>query len=173
MGQPVEEPLARDGTGRPLWVAQVDKELRALTRPESLALIAAERCEGLALLEQLGRALGIAPVSVTAFALAAAPVRDWRGLLKRLEGSPLLFDLETLCWDPWLQLDVLRFLRQHARGTGVIALWPGRITGRVATFSAPGRLDYLREDLAALTVLRPVSTSFPNEVPFEIERTSK
>lgn len=173
MGQSVEQPRTPNGSGPPLWVDQVDGEIQALTRRDSLALIAGQRSDGLALLEQLGRALGTTPVSVTEVALAHAPVRDWQGLHKRLKGHQLLFDLEAICWDPWLQLDVLRFLKQHARRAGVVALWPGRITGRVATFSAPGRRDYHREDLAALTLLRPVSTSFPNEVPFEIERISK
>ena len=52
----------------------------------------------------------------------------------------------------------------------MVALWPGRITGRVATFAAPGRTDYVRVDVTGISVLRPVLTRFPDEVPFEIER---
>ena len=81
-----------------------------------------------------------------------------------------MYDLEAICWDRGRGLDLLRFLRMHARKGGVVALWPGRITERVATFSAPGRRDYVRIALTELSVLRPVATRFPDEIPFEIER---
>ena len=93
--------------------------------------------------------------------------------MERLDGHPLLCDVEALCWDPWLSLDVRRFLELHARRSGVVALWPGRVKGRVATFSAPGRKDHERVELAGWSILRPVPTRFPDEVPFEIERIAR
>ena len=46
----------------------------------------------------------------------------------------------------------------------------GRVTARVATFAVPGRTDYVRDEMTGISVLRPVPTCFPDEVPFEIER---
>ena len=113
---------------------------------------------------------GATPVSVTEVMLSRAPVRRWDELTQRLTGCPLLFDLEVLCWEREPALDLMRVLRLHARQHGAVALWPGRIAERVATFSAPGRRDHVRVALTNVTVLRPVPTRFPDEVPFEIER---
>ena len=68
------------------------------------------------MLDELGRVLGgSAPVSVTEVGLAGTPVGTWQELLDRLEDHPLLYDLEALCWEPWLFLDVRRFLQLLAR----------------------------------------------------------
>lgn len=109
-------------------------------------------------------------MSLTEVALSDPPIRRGEELTERLADCPLLFDLETLCWNQGLGIDPLRFLRLHARKLGVVALWPGRITGRVATFSAPGRKDHQRVVLAELSVVRSVTTRFPDEVPFRVER---
>ena len=166
--------MTQMGTGgngaRPLWLDQVGDDIQGLLRRESVGLVAADRAEGLAVLHELGRAFGVAPVSLTEVVLSGAPFRRWEDLAERLAGCPLLFDLEVLCWDRGLGLDVLRLLRMHARERGAVALWPGRITERMATFSAPGRRDFVRVALGELSVLRPVRTRFPDEVPFEIER---
>ena len=114
---------------------------------------------------------GAAPVSITEVAQSGAPCCRWEELAERLAGCPLLYDLEALCWDRGPGLDLLRFLRLHARKGGVVALWPGRISERIATFSAPGRRDYVRVILTGISVLRPAPTRFPDEVPFAIERT--
>ena len=154
----------------PLWLAQVESEVEWLFRPESVGLVAGDRSAGQAVLAELGRLSGVEPVSITEVGMSGTPVRSWQELMARLAGCALLFDLEALCWDPWLGVDVLRFLRLHARKCGVVALWPGRIKARVATLSVPGRHDYVRVDVRGASVLRPVPTCFPDEVPFEIER---
>ena len=160
-----------DGTpSQPLWLGQVSHEVEGLARRDSVGLVAGGRVEGLAVLHELGRVFGVAPASVTEVVLSSGPVRQWRELAERLAGCPLLFDLEALCWDRGMGLDLLRFLRLHAHKHGVVALWPGRITEQTATFSMPGRRDYVRVALGELSVLRPVRTRFPDEVPFEIER---
>ena len=125
------------------------------------------------MLDELGWALRTVPVSVTEVGLAGAAARTWQELLDRLEDRPLLYDLEALCWEPWLLLDVRRFLHLLSRRAGVIALWPGRVGGAVASFSAPGRRDHVRVELAGMSVLRPVPREFPDEVPFEIERVPR
>ena len=170
MEQRVEQPGAGGNAARPLWLNQVNSEIEGLSRPESVGLVAGDRVSGLAVLQELGRVIGAAPVSITEVVLSRAPFRRWDELAQRLAGCPLLFDLEALCWDREPGLDLLRFLRLHARKCGVVALWPGRIAERIATFSEPGRRDHMRVALTGLSVLRPVLTRFPDEVPFKIER---
>lgn len=114
--------------------------------------------------------MALEPTSVTEVALGGAPAETSHDLLERLAGRSLLFDLETICWSPWLHLDPMRLLREHARGHGVLAVWPGTVSGRTATFSAPDRRDYVAADVRGLSVLRTVPTRFPDEVPFTIER---
>ena len=158
--------------GHPLWLTHASGDVEALGRPGAVALVGVEpggRAEGLAVLDELGSALGTAPVSVTEVGLAGVAAETWQELLGRLEDHPLLYDLDALCWEPWLLLDVRRFLQLLARRAGVIALWPGRVGDAVATFSEPGRRDHVRVELAGMSVLRPVPTRFPDEVPFKIE----
>ena len=163
--------VGTDGKGaRPLWLDRVGGEIEGLFRRGAVGLVAGGRAEGLAVLGELGRVVGAVPVSLTEVVLSDVPVCRWEDLAGRLAGCPLLYDLEAICWDRGRGLDLLRFLRMHARDRGVVALWPGRIAERSATFSAPGRRDYVRIALAELSVLRPVATRFPDEVPFEIER---
>ena len=138
MEQRVEQPGTDGSAARPLWLDQAAREIEGLSRPESVGLIAGDRADGLAVLHELGRVFGAAPVSITEVMVSCAPFRRWEELTERLAGCPLLFDLEALCWDRGPGLDLLRFLRLHARRCGVVALWPGRITERIATFSAPG-----------------------------------
>ncbi len=155
---------------RPLWLGQVSREVEGLARRASVGLVAGGRAEGLVVLRELGRVFGVAPVSVTEAMLSGDPVCRWDDLAERVAGCPMVFDLEALCWDREPALDLLRFLRLHARKHGTVALWPGRIAERVATFSALGRRDYVRVALTDIAVLRPVPTRFPDEVPFKIER---
>ena len=164
------------GPARPMWLARAAGDVEALGRRGSVAVVGLApdgRAGGLAVLGELGRALGAAPVSVTEVGLAGTPAGTSQELLERLEGHPLLYDLEALCWEPWLFLDVRRFLQLLARQVGVIALWPGRVGDAVASFSEPGRRDHVRVELAGMSVLRPVPTEFPDEVPFEIERVPR
>ena len=155
---------------RPLWLHEMANQVEELRRPGSVGLIVGGRAAGLALLEELGRVLSAPPASITEIGLEQAPARHERELRSRLSGHALLYDLESLFWVAWLRIDPVRYLRHHARERGVIALWPGRVSGRVATFSDPGRRDHLRTELSDLSVLRPLQTRFPDEVPFEIER---
>ena len=166
----VERLGAGDDAAQPLWLDQAAREIKGLSRRGSVGLIAGDRADGLAVLHELGRVFGAAPVSITEVMLSSASCRRWDELAERLAGCPLLFDLEVLCWDREPALDLMRFLRLHARQHGTVALWPGRVTERVATFSTPGRRDYVRVALTDVTVLRPVPTRFPDEVPFEVER---
>jgi len=155
---------------RPLWLQEMAHQVEQLRRPGSVGLIVGERSAGLALLEDLGQALGAPPASITQIGLEDSPARSERELSSRLSGYSLLYDLEALFWVTWLRIDPLRYLRHHARERGVVALWPGRVSGNVATFSDPGRRDHLRTELSSLSVIRPLPTRFPDEVPFEIER---
>lgn len=156
----------------PLWTQSVSASFEEWRRPGAVTLVCGPRQSALDLLRTLGEALSIEPVSLTEVALAEIPVESAQELMDRLADPNVLFDLETICWSPWLRLDPLRFLRQCARRHGVLALWPGSVTGRVVTFGAPDRRDYVNGNGEGLSVLRLVPTRFPDEVPFVIERIS-
>lgn len=170
MEQQVEQPGTGGNGERPLWLDQVGDDVQGLLRRQSVGLIAGDRVDGRVVLRELGRVFGSTPTSITEVMFSCAPCRRWDELAEQLKGCHLLFDLEVLCWNREPALDLPRFLRLHAREHGTVALWPGRIAERVATFSAPGRRDYVRVVLTDIAVLRPVLTRFPDEVPFEIER---
>lgn len=154
----------------PLWATGQRRNLDAVTRADELSLIVGTRGEGLQLLEELGHVLGLLPCSLSEAGLRPTPVRDTNDLLARLGDSTLLYDVEALCWQPWLRADVFRFLRMLARHNGVVVLWPGDVHGSTASFSAPGRHDHVSFDARGCNVLRPVASHFPDEVPFTLER---
>jgi hypothetical protein len=122
------------------------------------------------LLDTLGEVLGLIPKSLTEAGLASTPVWSANELLTRIDGSSLLYDMESVCWQPWLNIDLPRFLRTIARRSGVIGLWPGFVQYRTCSFSAPGRRDHVSFDASGIVVLRPVTTNFPDEVPYTLER---
>lgn len=152
------------------WLPKVMRDLSAMRRPGQIALVEGPRREAAALLAQLALLDGAAVVSVSEAGLLGAPVTSENELATRLGTARYLIDLESLCWSPWLKVDPIRFLRQLARRHGVFAVWPGRLQDRTATFSTPGRRDYVSVGIAGVCVLRPVGTRFPDEIPFWIER---
>jgi hypothetical protein len=81
----------------------------------------------------------------------------------------VLTDIDLLFW-PVMRVPVLEFLANRSRQRPTIAVWPGEITGRRATYSTPGLPDHHDVTLRDVIVLRPRDTRFPDEVPFEIER---
>ena len=157
----VEQPETDGSAAKPLWLDLAAREIEGLSRPGSVGFIAGDRADGLAVLHELGRVSGAAPVSITEVMVSCTPFHRWEELSERLAGCPLLYDLEAVCWDRRPGLDLLRFLRLHARKGGVVALWPGRIAEGIATFSVPGRRDYVRVVLTGLSVLASCSDSFP------------
>lgn len=95
----------------------------------------------------------------------------WRSPETLLLGHPLLNHLEVLFW-PAVPVDPLLLLGMLARRHPLIAAWPGVVEGRRARFSEPGRPDYYDQPLPpSAIVLRAVATSFPDELPYEVERT--
>lgn len=154
----------------PLWALSSASMLAGLRRPDALTLILGDRQCSCQLLRVLGQAMSVPPTSVTDVALAGTPAGSEQELLERLSGHPLLFDVEVLCWAPWLRLDPVRLLRQHARRQGVVAVWPGQVRGRTVTFSAPGRRDYVNVAMSGFSAMQPVPARFPDQVPFTIER---
>jgi hypothetical protein len=95
---------------------------------------------------------------------------DWSEVSRLLQGWRVLLDLEIL-FDPALQVDALQLLRSLARAQrGVIAVWPGSVISRRATYSELGRFDRYVSDLSDSLVLRPRQAAFPDETPFTIER---
>lgn len=155
------------------WIGKVATELAALQRPNSLALILGPRQDAIALMQKLGIALEHSPASVTALVLEPRVAASGEEVLSRLHGHFLLYDLESLCWQPWWRLDLGRVLKLHARSHGVVALWPGSNTGPRLSFSTPSRPDYMEIQARDLSLLTPKLTRFPDEIPFDIKRMSR
>ncbi len=91
-----EQPATDGDQRRPLWLDQAEHEVEGLFCRESVGLVAGERTESLAVLHELGRVVGTAPVSVAEAVLPHAPFRRWEDLAERLAGCPLLFDYPHL-----------------------------------------------------------------------------
>jgi len=152
------------------WVTMAAPALSSMQQPGSLAFILGPHQTARDLLQILGDTLGLVPVSVTALILGPTAVASAEELHQRLAGHPLFYDLESLCWQPWLRLDLLRSLRIQARDSWVLAIWPGTYTGKRLVFSEPSRPDYVEFEARELTLIHPIPTRFPDEVPFILER---
>lgn len=153
-----------------LWIRDAAKSLEEVRRHGTMSLICGERKASISLLSALGVAFSVVPTSITKLALDGTPVETESELMNRLEGHPLLFDVESICWFPWLHLDPIRLLRHLARHQGIVAVWPGQIAGHMATFSVPGRRDYQTTEANGINLLQPITARFPDEIPFSIER---
>ena len=163
--------FAAGGTGgADRWPGAGDRLLAELDQPGRLALVVGPRDAGLDVIGQLCGLGGGDIVSVTEAILGDDPARREQDLLDRIGDAGFLVDLECLCWQPFLPLDPLKLCRRVARSRGVVALWPGEVTNRTATFSTPGRRDAVSVSAADTLVLRPKTTGFPDETPFTIER---
>lgn len=109
-------------------------------------------------------------VSVGERIAAAAQRPTAEDLLEHLDaGSTLLRDIEAL-FTPALQIEVVSQLRRTAQRTALVVAWPGEITGGRLSYSRPGRADHMTEPARDLIVLRPISSPFPDEVPYIVER---
>lgn len=87
-----------------------------------------------------------------------------------LRDHSVLDHIEVLFWSA-VAVDPLRLLSKLARHRPVIAAWPGSIDGRRARFSEPGPPDHYDQPLpASAIVLRAVATTFPDQLPYEVER---
>ena len=85
------------------------------------------------------------------------------------KGTALLLDIDVL-FTPALRIEVMSQLRRTSQSRALIVAWPGQIAGGRLSYSLPGRADHLDEPVRDLVVLRPVSTEFPDEVPYTVER---
>lgn len=105
-------------------------------------------------------------------ALAESPdARHQDDVLAVLDSRLVLTDIDALLWRPTFGFDVLRLLSVLSRRQGgVVAVWPGDIRGAEATYSEPGRPDFVRQILTDVIVLRPRPVTFDDEVPFETVR---
>ncbi len=156
--------------GADRWPGSGERLLAELDQPGRLALVVGPRDAGL---DVIGRLCGLGGgdiVSVTEAILGDDPARREQDLLDRIGDAGFLVDLECLCWQPFVRLDPLKLCRRVGRSRGVVALWPGEVANRTATFSSPGRRDAVSVSAADTLVLRPKLTGFPDETPFTIER---
>ena len=88
-----------------------------------------------------------------------------------LHGRRLLTDLDVLFW-PELHVDPVGLLRRLAANGPIIAVWPGKVADGRAMYSEPARRDYFDAALRDALVLTPVPVTFPDDVPYEVERIS-
>ncbi len=122
-------------------------------------------------LERFAAVIGSPVARVGRLLAECGPPPTERCIRERLTNRHVISDIEVLFWRPCLDLDPLALFRRLARsGPPVIIHWPGRIDGRRARFSAPGRADHYDAPLSDALVLRPRPVSFPDEVPYDLER---
>lgn len=86
-----------------------------------------------------------------------------------LRPARFLVDLDILAW-PDLGVNAVQLVRLLARSQPRVALWPGTVSHGRVRYSEPGRLDYIDEAVSDVIVLRPRPVSFPDEVPYTVER---
>lgn len=135
--------------------------------PGRLALVCGSGAEQTA--EVLAVALGGLPMHVGQELTRGEPPEDPKRVEAGLASSMVYLDCEIL-FDPELRIDPLQLFRALARRAPRFAVWPGRIEGRRAIYSEPGRRDHYDGHLTDALVLRPRVTVFPDEVPYTIER---
>lgn len=152
------------------WPTVGEVLLSELAQPGRMALVVGERRDGLDLIGRLMPLGGGDIVSVTEAVLGDSPARTESEILDRIGDALYLTDLECLCWQPQWRLDPLKLCRRAARAHGIVVLWPGEVSGRMATFSLPGRRDAVSVPLSGVLVVRPKPTRFPDEAPFTMER---
>lgn len=134
-----------------------------------LALIAGRPDDVDRLVDRLGTDLGLGVLRLGR-ALADNPQPPAPADVARAcDGATVLTDLDVLMW-PEIHIAPFQLLTALARRRPTIAVWPGDITKRRATYSTPGRPDHHNIPLRDVIVLRPCRTRFPDEMPFEMER---
>lgn len=133
------------------------------------ALIAGDSPATDAVVERLTWDLGLAAVRMgAALAHVDHPPTQWE-IEEACGDATVLADIDLLMW-PDIGLPVLAFVIGRARHQPTIVVWPGAVSDQRALYSAPGRPDHHDERLGDVVVLRPRTTRFPDEVPFDIER---
>jgi hypothetical protein len=81
----------------------------------------------------------------------------------------VLTDLDALLWQA-AGIDPIAALRARSRLGPTVGVWPGTVNGRIALYSKQGRPDYYERALSDVVVLRPVTTRYPDEIPYTLER---
>jgi hypothetical protein len=135
-------------------------------RPGRLALLTDGQQDKM---EMLAQSLGKSILLVGRVLTESQHAPNKSEILAQLNEAMLLDDTDILFW-PELQLDPLRLIQDLSRRAPRIARWPGSIQATRATYSTPGRRDYYEAKLSNAVILRPRRTSFPDEIPFFIER---
>ena len=152
------------------WPAIGYSSLAELQASGRLALVVGDRSDALDVIGRLAGLEGAGILSISEAVLREPLARSEADVLDRIGGARFLIDLECLCWRPRWQLDPVRLCRRAARPHGAVAVWPGDVARRIATFSSAGRSDFVSVPASDLLVLRPLATRFPDEAPFSVER---
>jgi len=122
-----------------------------------------------ATVSSLAAVIGEVPVWVGESLTGSASPPSSAEALATLRGRRLLTELDLLFW-PSLRINPLSLLRRLAADGPTVAVWPGMITRRRAVYSEPGRPDHFDAPLRDALVLTPMPTTFPDDVPYELER---
>ena len=162
--------MKRDDESTTRWPAIGYVSLAELEAPGKVALVIGDRDEALDVIRRLAGLEDADILSVSESVLRHPPAQSEADVLDRIGGARFLIDIECLCWRPRWQLDPVRLCRRAARLRGAVVLWPGDVTRRSATFSTPGRSDFVSVPASDLLVFRPLAAHFPDEAPFSVER---
>jgi hypothetical protein len=101
--------------------------------------------------------------------ILSADDESWREPERALRLCQVLIDLDIL-FSPEILIDPMRLLTRLARRHSVVAVWPGEISGGVASYSEPGRRDRFESEVPDdALVVRTKATTFPYEANFEVE----
>jgi hypothetical protein len=136
-------------------------------RPGSFALVHGEqRLEGVNAIAEAASA----EVTKLGFTWVAESPGNMRDATAMLRGKPVLADIDILFW-PDVAVDPLRFFASLARRAPLVVEWPGEIKSGRVRYSEPGRPDFYEATLPSeAVVVQGVSTTFPDELPYEVER---
>ena len=143
-----------------------------LARTGDVGLITGPLDEVPRLVRRLSDELGISSISVGQTLCDRPSPPTLSQIEASLSGATILDDIDLL-FAPALHINVLGFLSMRGKRQPTVAVWPGEISNRRASYSAPGRPDHQEAALTAAVIIRPTPTRFPDEVPFEIERISR
>lgn len=145
------------------------EELWAALRTSPGAFVLIVGGASLATMEQLSSQRNT-PVSDVGRLLTVEHKDGWKTPERVLQNHSLLIAMDVLFW-PEVMIDPLRLLRSLASHHPVVAEWPGQIRDHRTTYSEPGRPDHYDQPLPVeAIVLRARSTTFPDELPYTVER---
>ena len=132
----------------------------------NLALIVGPDSVELATNLALSRGLEVGNVGI----LLTSENEAWNEPERSLRDCRVLVNLDVVLSREIL-INPMRLLARLARRHTIVAVWPGEISDRVASYSEPGRRDHFESQVPdEALVVRTKTTTFPDQASFELER---